>query len=130
MTTGDGPFSSCYFLTEIKVAEGNTKCKDIDGNLYTYDGTTLIQYAVAKTDTTFAIPQGVTSIGDGAFSYCTSLTSIEIPVSVTAIGFGAFRDCTSLTDVYYTGSEEEWAKIIIEDNNDYLKNATIHFNSK
>ena len=32
------------------------------------------------------IAEGVTSIGDSAFSYCTSLTSVTIPDSVTSIG--------------------------------------------
>lgn len=34
------------------------------------------------------IEQCVTSIGDSAFSYCTSLTSAKIPNSVTSIGWG------------------------------------------
>ena len=41
----------------------------------------------------------VTTIGDSAFYYCTSLTSVTIPDNVTTIGEGAFRDCTSLTSV-------------------------------
>ena len=41
----------------------------------------------------------MTSIGDEAFRFCTSLTSINIPNSVTSIGWGAFRDCTSLTSI-------------------------------
>ncbi len=41
----------------------------------------------------------VTSIGGGAFSGCTALTSITIPDSVTSIGGGAFEDCTSLTAI-------------------------------
>jgi hypothetical protein len=45
------------------------------------------------------IPNSVTSIGMGAFGYCTSLTSITIPNSVTSIGIGAFAACTSLTSV-------------------------------
>ena len=45
------------------------------------------------------ISDGVTSIGEGAFSFCTSLTSVTIPNSVTSIGHGAFYDCTSLTSV-------------------------------
>ena len=41
----------------------------------------------------------VTSIGWGAFGYCTSLTSIEIPNSVTSIGNSAIYGCTSLTGI-------------------------------
>ncbi|MBO6300634.1 MAG: leucine-rich repeat protein [Lachnospiraceae bacterium] len=32
------------------------------------------------------IPEGVTTIGDYAFHYCTNLTDISIPDSVTSIG--------------------------------------------
>ncbi|MFQ7010539.1 MAG: leucine-rich repeat domain-containing protein, partial [Oscillospiraceae bacterium] len=42
---------------------------------------------------------GVTSIGNFAFSECTSLTSMTIPDSVTCIGNCAFDSCTSLTSV-------------------------------
>ena len=45
------------------------------------------------------IEDGVTSIGDSAFSYCSSLTSVRIPDSVTSIGYCAFGDCRSLTSV-------------------------------
>ena len=41
----------------------------------------------------------VTSIGDSAFSWCKSLTSITIPDSVTSIGEYAFSSCTSLTSI-------------------------------
>ena len=41
----------------------------------------------------------VTSIGDGAFLDCDSLTEITIPDSVTSIGSEAFNGCSSLTEI-------------------------------
>ena len=48
---------------------------------------------------TVVICDGVTSIGDAAFSQCWSLTSVTIPNSVTGIGDFAFDDCSNLTSV-------------------------------
>ena len=46
------------------------------------------------------IPDSVTSIGSSAFYGCTSLTSVTIPDSVTSIGYEAFWSCTSLKAFY------------------------------
>ncbi|MBR2956191.1 MAG: leucine-rich repeat domain-containing protein, partial [Clostridia bacterium] len=51
------------------------------------------------TNVTFGANSQLTSIGERAFAYCTSLTSITIPDSVTTIGDSAFSVCTSLTSV-------------------------------
>ena len=48
---------------------------------------------------TVIIEDGVTSIGDAAFFYCSSLTSIEIPNSVTSIGKYVFSYCSELTSI-------------------------------
>jgi len=45
------------------------------------------------------IPSSVTHVDDGAFDWCSSLTSITIPNSVTQIGTGAFSGCSSLTSI-------------------------------
>ena len=47
--------------------------------------------------TSIDIPNGVTTIGDSAFSHCSNITNIDIPNTVTSIGNYAFRECTSLT---------------------------------
>ena len=45
------------------------------------------------------IEDGVTNIGNWAFSECSSLTSITIPESVTSIGTDAFAGCYDLTSI-------------------------------
>ena len=50
------------------------------------------------------ITDGVTSIGEKAFAYCSYLTSITIPNSVTSIGKDAFYKCSKLTSVTFEGS--------------------------
>ena len=76
---------------------------------------------------TVIIEFNITNIGPGAFYNCTSLTSISIPVSVTSVGTGAFTGCTALQDVYYGGTEKQWNAISIANDNNELKNATIHY---
>ena len=51
-----------------------------------YSGTVVIPSAVTYSNITY----NVTGIGDGAFQFCTNLTSINIPYSVTSIGDWAF----------------------------------------
>ena len=52
--------------------------------------------------TSITIPDGVTSIGEGAFQY-TSQTSITIPNKVTSIEAQTFSECTSLTSITFQG---------------------------
>ena len=96
---GDYVFRLCSSLTSITVDEDNQVYKSIDGNLYTKDGKTLIQYAIGKWNTSFTIPDSVKSIGDYAFNNCSYLTSVTIGDAVTSIGERAFEDCKSLTSV-------------------------------
>ena len=56
-------------------------------------------FAGCTSLTSVIIPETVTVIEDLAFSRCTSLTNIIIPNSVTDIGGGAFSGCTSLISV-------------------------------
>ena len=128
-TIGDKAFYCTTFLRNITVGENNTAYKSIDGSLYTKDEKTLIHCAIAWYDTHFTVPEGVESIRDSAFdgNYY-NLKSVVIPDSVTSIGDSAFSDCYNLTDIYYTGTESEWAAITVGTNNEELKYATIHYN--
>ena len=65
------------------------------------DGVTSIgekAFSACKSLTSITIPDSVTSIGKGAFSY-TGLKSITIPDSVTSIGNSTFFNCKSLTSI-------------------------------
>ena len=137
-TIGERAFNGCSSLTSVTIPDSVTTI----GSYAFSDCTSL---------TSVTIPDSVTYIGEYAFSYCTSLASITIPDSVTTIGwyafedcrnlksvtigdsvttigYGAFASCTSLTDVYYKGSEAEWAEISIYGENDALINANITYN--
>ena len=72
----------------------------VTGNIFSlkFDMDYLKEY-IERTITSIDIPYGITSIGVGAFTRCTSLASITIPNSVTSIGSKAFYSCafTSIT---------------------------------
>ncbi|MHC1765213.1 MAG: leucine-rich repeat domain-containing protein [Verrucomicrobiia bacterium] len=69
----------------------------INNGAITITGYTGPGGAVIIPDTINGLP--VNSIGDNAFSFCSSLTSVTIPNSVTSIGDYAFQNCYSLTSV-------------------------------
>ena len=76
--------------------------------------------------TSVEIPNGVTAIGGSTFSNCIRLAKVTIPKSVTSIGKNAFYYCESIADVYYDGTEEDWAKISISSGNEDLLAAALH----
>ncbi|MBQ8295363.1 MAG: leucine-rich repeat domain-containing protein [Clostridia bacterium] len=92
-------FYNCKMLENIEVSKGNSTYQSIDGALYTKDGMTLIKYPQAKSEGSFSIPYGVTTIAKGACTDCTLLKFVEIPNSVRIIEKNAFERCNSLGNV-------------------------------
>ncbi|MDR1893405.1 MAG: leucine-rich repeat domain-containing protein [Spirochaetales bacterium] len=118
---GNSAFTFCRQMSGITVAGANQYYSSPGGVLFTKDKSTLIQYPAGRSDTSYAIPNSVTAIGNSAFAGCynltevfipagvtaigdyafayTGLTSVSIPVGVTSIGNSAFAGCSNLTGV-------------------------------
>ena len=107
-------FSGCKALTSLPLPDNFSWFKD---------------YAFQECGfTEYTLPGKVTGM-PFLFEGCADLKAVFIPASVKSIGNTTFWDCTSLTDIYYEGSQEDWAAIYypIKGPDEY-NNATIHYN--
>ena len=85
-----------------KSAQGWYGHADAINSVIISDGITHIgnrAFSGCSALTEITIPDSVTSIGWSAFSGCTALTSVTIPDSVTSIGWSAFSGCSALTEI-------------------------------
>ena len=89
-----GFFMLCIMLVGITYLSEAAYAKESD---FVIENGVLIEYQGSGGDV--VIPDGVISIGDGAFAYCGSLKSVTIPDSVTSIDSSAFADCNSLAHI-------------------------------
>lgn len=137
---GESAFEDCTGLRKIIIPDSVSEM-----GTYAFYGCTNLESIVLSINldiledglfsgceklTAITIPDHVNAIYSYAFSGCTSLASITMPASVKEIGQSATNRCTRLKDVYYSGTEEQWKKIAIDDTgngNAPLRNATIHF---
>ncbi len=139
-TIGDYAFSNCESLISITIPEGITsigrntfyECTSLTSITIPESVTIIGSYAFyhCTSLTSIIIPESVIMISDNAFYFCWSLTSITISESVISIRTSAFRLCDNLQNVYYGGTQNQWNEISIDNGNDNLKNATIHYNYK
>lgn len=101
-----GIFGGCSALTQVTVDENNQYFTSIDGVLFDKGVTTLLFYPQSRTDSTYAIPDTVTTISDGIFAGNGNLESITIGKNVTKIGDGAFRE-SALSEIIFEADGTE-----------------------
>jgi BspA type Leucine rich repeat region (6 copies) len=97
-TLAASAFSGCTNLSAIAVSPFNRNFSAIDGVLFDFGHTTLIQCPPARFGT-YAIPGGVSAVAAPGFSGCGRLTRVTIPNSVTSLAAGAFANCAALAEV-------------------------------
>ena len=101
---GGGAFAGNTRLTNIEVSANNKVYTAIEGVLYTKDLKQLVCYPVGKTEESYSILPGVTSICAGAFEGCKHINNVSIPLTTNYIGNRAFLGCIHLSEVTIPGS--------------------------
>ncbi|MCD8055272.1 MAG: leucine-rich repeat protein, partial [Clostridiales bacterium] len=99
----DGVFAGCTSLTEINVDENNTAYCSVDGVVFDANMTSLVAYPAGKTDTSYDVPDGVTTINVAAFDNCAYLESVTFPESLSWISNWAFDGHTGVTEITFNG---------------------------
>jgi hypothetical protein len=95
---GDEAFGFCLQLGAIAVDAANPAYTSVGGVLFDKSQTTLVEYPAGIAGS-YAIPNGVTVLGSGAFGGCGRLTGVIIPDTVTVLEHGSFDGCSNLTSI-------------------------------
>ncbi len=93
---------------------------DVDANPITYSKNIYFNDVLAEN----VVISEATEINYYVFNNCESIKTLEIKLPLKTVLSGAFNGCVNLTDVNYEGTEDEWKKISIGENNEPLVNAT------
>ncbi|MDO4379853.1 MAG: leucine-rich repeat domain-containing protein, partial [Clostridia bacterium] len=113
---GNSAFSRCNNLKSITIPDSVMSI----GNSAFYKCTGL---------TSVTIGSGIETIYGSTFQDCPNLTTIKIKKSLKSIEKDAFKGIKSIPDIFFEGSEEEWKAISIDQSNDMILRANMHYNA-
>lgn len=85
-------------------------------------------FAECKKAARLVLGDSVKRIEESAFRSCNQIEYIIIPSTVEYIGEEAFFANYVLKNVYYKGTEDEWGKIVIGEDNNWLNEAEKSYN--
>jgi hypothetical protein len=101
ISIGSNAFDGCSALTTISVNVSNPYLYVSDKTVYSIDNTILYKH-FRYTDSSFSIPDTVTTLVGGAFYGCSNISLIILPENMSAIGSKTFYNCSSLEFVVFT----------------------------
>ncbi|MBQ6381254.1 MAG: leucine-rich repeat protein [Clostridia bacterium] len=101
---GTNVFSETPKLASINVSNSNPYFKSVNGVLYSKDGTVIYSYPVAKTDTSFVVPNSVKSVEHYAFDGAINLKSITVGTGMVAISDLAFIGAFNVETIKILGA--------------------------
>ena len=100
-------YYSADSMTSIRVEGENPSLKDLDGVLFSRDGSVLIIYPRGRAASSYRVPDGVAGIEGRAFYEARDLTAVTLPAGLKSIGENAFCGCSGLSAVNLPDSLEE-----------------------
>ena len=136
---GHSAFRNCWTLESISLPESLKSigayafylCYSAMTEIYIPDGVSEIgesAFMFCENLESVRLPNSLENMEPYLFAYCKKLVKIYIPKSVKEIKVGSFVRCDALTDIYYEGTAEEWAEVILPTDKPFLA-ATVHYNS-
>lgn len=138
---GSLAFYGCSSIKNIILPDGmhDETVKDDEGNESTISGLGWGAFHTCTSAEIIKVGEGITTIEEGVFGYCTGVKEIYLPKSLKKISGAkfdgtsfvcghAFHNCTSLQKVYFAGTEAEWNAITI-DPSEYRQGSAVSDNS-
>lgn len=111
---GEGVFENCRKLQKVRLSNQLDEIK-------------VAMFRDCIMLSSIKLPVNIKNIRIGAFFNCYSLKEISLPSCLEMISTSAFFNCYSLQTIKYEGTQEEWNKILVEHDNDVLKQVQIFY---
>lgn len=104
-------FGSCGTNLSWTLSNNGALTVSGTGEMSDFTSSTMPWFSSRSKITSVIVEEGVSSVGNYAFYNCNNLKSIRISNTVTSMGEYAFANCSAITEIYYNGTEEQWAQI-------------------